>query len=146
MILISYFVFRQTYFTQTKSCCVQHITAIESFKVYLPSNACHNIYPNNKPSDYKTRLDQTIELDGKWEVGVESIFYSSKVEDENEKAQIHCNVQRYPTYNSKTAKTIFHTTPILRRVTKWDAYAADLQKECTSDFGILIFSRLSLNF
>ena len=50
---------------------------MESFKVYLPSNACELLYPNNHPSDYKTSLDHSIHLDGEWDVGVESIFYAS---------------------------------------------------------------------
>lgn len=66
---------------------------MESFKVYLPSNACQFIYPNNTSSDYKTRLDRRIELDGQWEVGVESIYYSSKIKDKNEKVEIDCIVQ-----------------------------------------------------
>ena len=58
---------------------------MEAFKVYLPSNACHLIYPDNHPSNYRTRLDRLIQLDGEWEVGVESIFYSSHIEDKNKK-------------------------------------------------------------
>lgn len=65
---------------------------MESFKVYLPSNACANIYPNNTSSDYKTRFDHIIKLDGEWEVGVESIFYSSHIEN-NTKSNVHCDVR-----------------------------------------------------
>ena len=64
---------------------------MESFKIYLPSNACYSLYPKNSSSDYKTRLDYPIVLDGEYEVGVESIFYSSQIEAKrDEKAQVFC--------------------------------------------------------
>ena len=64
---------------------------MESFKVYLPSNACYLLYPKNSSSDFKTRLDRPIELDGEYEVGVEGIYYSSQIElRRDEKAQIFC--------------------------------------------------------
>ena len=72
---------------------------MESFKVYLPSNACHLTFPNNSASDYKTCFDKPIELDGEWEVGVESVFYSSHIADNNAKALIHCEatvIEKYP--------------------------------------------------
>jgi hypothetical protein len=65
---------------------------MDQFQIYLPSNACKNIYPNNASTDYKTRFDRNIQLDGEWEVGVESIFYASQFEDTERKAQIHCSV------------------------------------------------------
>ena len=66
---------------------------MESFKIYLPSNACYSIYPNNSSSDYKTRLDVPIALQGEYEVGVESIFYSSNLKLKgNQKAQVYCTV------------------------------------------------------
>ena len=64
----------------------------EAFSIYLPSNACEQIYPNNKSSDYKTRLKKAIQLQGDWEVGVESVFYSSKIDKKKEKAEVHCKV------------------------------------------------------
>lgn len=66
---------------------------MESFKVYLPSNASHLIYPDNKPGDYKTRLDTPMELDGNWEVAAESVFYSPNIDRTDEKAQVHCDVR-----------------------------------------------------
>ena len=68
---------------------------MESFKVYLPSNACHLIYPDNKPGDYKTRLDTPMELDGNWEVAAESVFYSPNIDHTEEEAQIHCSVSAF---------------------------------------------------
>ena len=57
--------------------------------MYLPSNACPTLFPNNTGSDYRTRFDKAIELDGRWEVGVGSIAYSSHINDEKERAQIN---------------------------------------------------------
>ena len=62
---------------------------MSSFKLYLPSNACPDVYPNNTPADFRTVLDKPIELEGNWEVGLESICYSSQIhDDESEKATI----------------------------------------------------------
>jgi len=59
-----------------------------SFKVYLPSNACKDAFPKNTPTDYYTRFDKSINLKGDWEVGVESIAYSSHINDSEEQAHI----------------------------------------------------------
>ena len=62
---------------------------MSSFKLYLPSNACPDVYPNNTPADFRTVLDKPIELEGNWEVGLESICYSPQIhDDESEKATI----------------------------------------------------------
>lgn len=66
---------------------------MDSFKVYLPSNACPNLFPDNTPTDYRIRFDKPIDLDGKWEVGAESVFYSSRINDEKERTQIRLNVE-----------------------------------------------------
>ena len=66
---------------------------MDSFPVYLPSNACQQIYPNNTASDYQTHIDQTINLNGEWEVGVESICYSSHIDDESNRAQVLCDLE-----------------------------------------------------
>jgi hypothetical protein len=65
---------------------------MDQFNVYLPSNACATIYPNNTSTNYKTRFGRNIQLDGEWEVGVESIFYASQFEDTQRRAQIHCSI------------------------------------------------------
>ena len=62
---------------------------MESFPVYLPSNASTHIYPENTASDYRTRLSQPIRLEGEWEVGLESINYATKIDDSKEKSVIH---------------------------------------------------------
>jgi len=66
---------------------------MDFFKVYLPSNACSNLYPNNTASDYRTRFDKAINLEGDWEVGVESITYSSNLNDEREHAKMELSVK-----------------------------------------------------
>ena len=61
---------------------------MDAMKVYLPSNACPTLFPDNTATDYRTRFDKAIELDGNWEVGVGSIAYSSHINDKKERAQI----------------------------------------------------------
>ncbi len=60
---------------------------MESFKVYVPSNASADRFPQNTASDFKVDLSNPIELKDNWEVGVESIFYNSNIGDANEKAR-----------------------------------------------------------
>ena len=69
------------------------LSFMDSFKVYLPSNVSDHLYPDNSPCNYRTRFAQPIDLDGHWEVGLESILYSTNVNDENEKAQIDFEVK-----------------------------------------------------
>lgn len=56
---------------------------MESFKIYLPSNASHDRYPNNTASNYKTNLSNPMRLNGEWEAGVESIYYNGNIGDKN---------------------------------------------------------------
>ena len=65
---------------------------MDAFKVYLPSNACPVLFPDNTATDYRTRFDKAIDLSGSWEVGVGSIAYSSRINDEKERAQVQFNV------------------------------------------------------
>ena len=59
-----------------------------AFKIYLPSNACPVLFPQNTATDYRTRFDKPITLDGEWEVGAESISYSSHINDDKERAEV----------------------------------------------------------
>ena len=61
---------------------------MDSFKIYLPSNASYNHYPDNNASDFQTYLDNPIRLEGAWEVGAESIYYNSQIGNKEEKANI----------------------------------------------------------
>ncbi len=45
------------------------------FYLTLPSNASLDVYPNNKTTDYRVSLPQSIELEGNWEVGLYSVSY-----------------------------------------------------------------------
>ena len=65
---------------------------METFEVFLPSNACEDIYPDNTPSDFRTRFDNAIEFDGEWEVGVQSIFYSTHIDESVRKERLDCDV------------------------------------------------------
>ena len=48
---------------------------MDAFKVYLPSNACPTLFPDNTATNYRTRFDKPIALDGAWEVGVGSTVF-----------------------------------------------------------------------
>ncbi len=45
------------------------------FYVTLPCNASMNIYPDNRISNYKTRLARSMNLKGPWEVGLIELYY-----------------------------------------------------------------------
>ena len=47
----------------------------DNFYVHLPSNSSSGYFPHNTISHYITKLPQTIELDGEWEVGLAEIFF-----------------------------------------------------------------------
>lgn len=47
----------------------------ESFYVTLPSNACHDIFPDNDSSNYTITLSKPIELQGSYEVALAEIMY-----------------------------------------------------------------------
>lgn len=70
---------------------------MDSFKVHLPSNACHTLYPKNTASDFRTHFDKAIILEGNWEVGVESVLYSAHINDKHECASIELAVKEKKT-------------------------------------------------
>ena len=43
--------------------------------VTLPSNSSMKYFPNNKTSNFVTKLSRTLQLDGEWEVGLAEIDY-----------------------------------------------------------------------
>ena len=59
---------------------------MESFKLVLPSNASHDHFPKNTSAYYQTYLHNPIQLEGKWEVAADSIYYSSNIEIAEENA------------------------------------------------------------
>ena len=93
---------------------------MSSFKLYLPSNACPDVYPNNTPTDFRTALDKPIQLEGNWEVGLESISYSSEIHDDTEHAQILLKVSKVtkPLLNSQSEFS-YH----LNKDNTWSGYA-----------------------
>ena len=76
---------------------------MSSFKFYLPSNACPNVYPSNSPTDFRIALDNPLTLEGNWEVGMESICYSSQIHDDSERASMNLKVGKVsrPLLNSE---------------------------------------------
>lgn len=60
----------------------------ESFTLVLPSNASGELFPKNTPSDFIVHLNNPIQLEGQWEVGVQSISYSAAIGDADEKAEV----------------------------------------------------------
>ena len=88
---------------------------MENFKLYLPSNASHVRFPNNTPSSYHTELTNPLSLEGKWEVGLESLFCSSKIGNEKEegKIRLHAAVeeQRFSNTLSKQPFKLDYTKP-----------------------------------
>lgn len=67
-------------------------TSNGAFPFYLASNACPEIYPNNSPTDFRTRLSKPLRLRGDWECGIKSIAYSANIVDEKEIGRIDCTV------------------------------------------------------
>ena len=45
------------------------------FCVTLPSNSSTQYFPDNKTSNFVTKLSRTLQLDGEWEVGLAEIDY-----------------------------------------------------------------------
>lgn len=46
-----------------------------NFVYYLLSNASMNVYPDNKPQQFRTLLPTPLKLEGEWEVGLSTIIY-----------------------------------------------------------------------
>ena len=51
------------------------------FYLTLPSNSSMKYYPENTVAQFTTKLNNMIELDGDWEVGLAEISVPSKVEN-----------------------------------------------------------------
>ena len=45
------------------------------FYAMLPSNSSLQYFPDNKRSNFVTKLSRTLQLDGEWEVGLTEIVY-----------------------------------------------------------------------
>jgi len=51
------------------------------FTMILPSNSSMNYYEDSTATQFTTKLAQTVEMDGDWEVGLSSIGVPAKVEN-----------------------------------------------------------------
>ena len=89
---------------------------MDDFKLYLPSNVSPDYFPNNTASDYQTQLQDPIRLEGQWEVGAESIAYTSTIGDRNEEANIDVRVKSKV---SKLVNDLYEPSYILTEDNKW---------------------------
>ena len=48
---------------------------MDQFYIKLPSNSSTNVYPENRPYSYVTKLPDEIHLAGRWEIGLKEIQY-----------------------------------------------------------------------
>jgi len=104
---------------------------MDTFPVYLPSNASTLIYPENTASDYHTRLDQPIRLEGEWEVGLQSINYVSKIDDSNEKSIIWLQYQIPKLVNEEDEFFHFRLTPDKKWNGNNDVYPIKFESDAT---------------
>lgn len=69
-------------------------TTATKFPHYCPSNACMEIFPENKPQHYKIQLNSPYKLDGTWQVALHSISYPHSWYN-LPKTAIHYGIQLY---------------------------------------------------
>ena len=55
------------------------IACTEHFTITLSSNASSDVYPSNTLASFRTCLPTTIELEGRWQVGLTEITYPRKI-------------------------------------------------------------------
>lgn len=84
---------------------------MDSFPLYLPSNASAHLYPENTATNYRTRLEQPIRLDGSWEVGLQSIDYASQIDYRKEKETLQLNYEEDILANDDDTLFKFRLTP-----------------------------------
>ena len=49
------------------------------FYVTLPSNSSMEYFPDNKTSNFVTKLSRTLQLDGEWEVGLAETYVKERI-------------------------------------------------------------------
>ncbi len=69
----------------------------DGFYVTLPCNASMDVYPDNRISNYKTRLAKSMNLKGQWEVGLIEIYYPNS----------------WFTFNAEDAAFVINTNPTI---------------------------------
>ena len=67
----------------------------EQFPYFLLSNASMDVFPNNMPSNFQTVLNNPIQLDGEWEVGVQKISYDSAIANVDTQENITLKFRSY---------------------------------------------------
>ena len=90
---------------------------MDSFRVYLPSNASMDLFPDNIPSDYKIQMNPPLQLNGNWEVGVENVCYHSAIANTRESETLTVRTQ---TYETKTMNELFNYPYVLTKDGKWN--------------------------
>ena len=79
------------------------------FYVMLPCNSSMQYFPDNKTSNFVTKLSRTPQLDGKWEVGLAEIVYPHtwyKIREGNNSVEIYAPDNLYLVF--KTAEFSIH--------------------------------------
>ena len=76
-----------------------------------------DLFPDNKPSDFKVQMNPPLHLDGKWEIGVENVCYHSAIANVEENAKITLMAQ---TYDLMSMNELFNYSYILTKDGKWN--------------------------
>ena len=90
---------------------------MESLRVFLPSNASMDVFPNNKPSDFKIEMNPPLRLEGEWEVGVENICYHSAIANLEDTERITLMPR---TYAPLSMNEVFDYSYVLTKDGKWN--------------------------
>ena len=93
------------------------IITMDSFRVYLPSNASMDVFPDNKPSDYRVQMNPPLNLEGKWEVGVENVCYHSAIANLKEMERVTLLPR---TYDPTSMNELFDYPYVLTKDGKWN--------------------------
>ena len=93
------------------------LLTMDSFRVHLPSNASMDLFPDNKPSDYKIQMNPPLQLNRNWEVGVENVCYHSAIENTRESETLTVRTQ---TYGTKSMNELFKYPYVLTKDGKWN--------------------------
>lgn len=76
-----------------------------------------DLYPDNKPSDFKIQMNPPMRLNGNWEVGVENVCYHSAIANLREIEKL---TVRTLTYETKSMNELFNYPYVLTKEGKWN--------------------------
>ena len=107
---------------------------MESLRVFLPSNASMDVFPNNKPSDFKIELNPPLHLEGEWEVGVENVCYHSAIANLEEMERITLMAR---TYAPLSMNEVFDYSYVLTKDGKWNYDWIQLESSYYGDIDAL---------